>query len=213
MGAAVFTGLSVDRETASRVLDARWLPPVKRGDVDALMALDEPPTHVGIIDGQFLQYPSISPKEILAAMDRGVRFFGASSMGALRAVELAPYGMVGVGRIYELYQSGEIDADDEVAVAFDELEVRSEPMVNMRIAVAAAVDAGAVFPAGAELFLAAAKLLYFPQRTYRAVFDAVGDQLAAGERASLTRYLDTSAPDAKREDALAMLARMRDEMA
>jgi hypothetical protein len=177
------------------------------------MASEQPPTHVGIIDGQFLQYPSISPKEILAAMDDGVRFFGASSMGALRAVELAPYGMVGVGRIYELYRSGEIDADDEVAVAFDEVQVRSEPMVNMRIAVAAAVEQGAVSAAGASSFLAAAKSLYFAQRTHRAAFHAVGNELDPDERDSLARYLDTRAPDAKREDALEMLTRMRNEMA
>jgi len=39
-------------------------------------------------------------------MSRGVHVFGASSMGALRAAELAAFGMVGFGRIYDLFRTG-----------------------------------------------------------------------------------------------------------
>jgi hypothetical protein len=214
MKAAVFTGPSLDHAAAARVLDAHYLPPIERGDIDALMASPEPPTHVGIVDGQFLHRPSISPKEILVAMDAGVRLFGASSMGALRAVELSPYGMLGVGKIYGLFQSGQIDDDDEVAITFDPetLEVLCEPMVNIRIAAAAAVDEGAVSRAGADAFMAAAKSLYFPQRSYRAALHLANGALDPAERDSLERFLATRAPDAKRVDALAMLAAMREDM-
>ena len=44
---------------------------------------------------------SISPKEVLRAIDAGITLYSSSSMGALRAVECAPYGMTGVGMIYE----------------------------------------------------------------------------------------------------------------
>ncbi len=39
-------------------------------------------------------------------MKKGVKVYGSSSMGALRASELDEFGMVGVGRIYECYRSG-----------------------------------------------------------------------------------------------------------
>ena len=70
-----------------------------------------------IVDGYFDTVPSVWHKEILVAMQRGVHVFGASSMGALRAAELHPFGMVGIGQVYEWYRDGTIDADDEVAVA------------------------------------------------------------------------------------------------
>ena len=38
-------------------------------------------------------------------------------MGALRAAELHVFGMVGVGRVFELFRDGLLEDDDEVAVA------------------------------------------------------------------------------------------------
>src|SRR5688572_32760283 len=47
----------------------------------------------------------------------GVRVFGAASMGALRAAELQPFGMIGVGQVFQAYRRGHLTDDDEVAVA------------------------------------------------------------------------------------------------
>src|SRR5690606_34862608 len=93
---------------------ADYRPPVAMGDV--YRAAQERPACVAIIDGGFHHQPAVWHKEILYALARGIGVVGASSMGALRAVELAPMGMQGVGRIVELYRSGVVDADDEVAV-------------------------------------------------------------------------------------------------
>ena len=65
---------------------APQLPPVAQGDV--LRALAHQPRLIGIIDGYFDTVPAVWHKEILYAMERGVHVFGASSIGALRAVEL-----------------------------------------------------------------------------------------------------------------------------
>ena len=66
----------------------------------------------------------------------GVHVFGASSMGALRAAELHPFGMVGVGRVFEGYRAGVYEDDDEVAVVHASEEAGfaplSEAMVNVR---------------------------------------------------------------------------------
>ena len=65
-------------------LAALYLPPVKRSSLKPF--LDNPPSAIGIIDGEFYQSLALSTQEILPFLDRGVPVFGSSSMGALRAV-------------------------------------------------------------------------------------------------------------------------------
>ena len=77
----------------------------------------ERPQAIGPIDGYFDQRLSVWHKKILWALESGIPVFGASSMGALRAAELAAYGMTGVGAIFAKFHSGEWMDDDEVAVA------------------------------------------------------------------------------------------------
>ncbi|MEN3613807.1 TfuA-like protein [Plantactinospora sp. ZYX-F-223] len=213
--AVVFAGPSIDAATIAELAPVEVRPPVKRGDIDILLAEPEPPTHIGIVDGQFLQGLMISPKEVLRAIDRHpepVQVFGSSSMGALRAAELATEGMVGVGQVFELYRSGTIDADDEVAITFDPDSLRAlcEPMVNIRVAIAAAVDGGVISSDSAATLLTAAKALYFPDRTYAGILrlPVVREELSDTELVALREFLDTDAPDAKRDDAMAMLRRM-----
>ena len=72
---------------------------------------------IAIIDGYFERMAAVWHKEILLAIEAGIEVWGAASMGALRAAELAPFGMRGVGAIFERFASCELVADDEVAVA------------------------------------------------------------------------------------------------
>lgn len=213
MSIVVFAGPSAD-EAAIRAhaapAEVRVLPPVKRGDIDRLFAAEDPPSRVGIVDGEFLQGLSISPKEILRAMDSHAApvFYGSSSMGALRAAELADYGMIGVGRIAELYRSGRVDADDEVAVTFDP-DTRAalcEPLVNIRLALADALEAGRIAQDTHDAALEAAAALYFPERAYPRLLAELGGALPAAELQALRDYLDTERPDAKRSDALALVS-------
>jgi hypothetical protein len=199
---AVFAGPSLFGSESLGRTDVEFLPPVRRGDIDRLLARPAPPPAIGIVDGAFFQSLSISPKEVLRALDAGVAVYGSSSMGALRAVECAPYGMVGVGLIYQEYQSGRLIADDEVAITFDEETGRplAEPLVNMRFALAAAVEAGVADEALAERFLALAKRRYFPERTVALVLRDLGEEAEA-----LRRFLAGPAPDTKRDDALLLL--------
>jgi hypothetical protein len=48
-------------------------------------------------------------------LSKRIAFFGAASMGALRAVELEPFGMIGTGRVFE--------GDDEVGVLHGPAEI------------------------------------------------------------------------------------------
>ena len=94
------------------------------------------PAVIGIIDGYFEHVPSVAHKEVLWAMSRGIHVFGAASLGALRAAELLPFGMEGVGEIHAAYARGDLTDDDEVAVAHglaaEGYRPVSEAMVNIR---------------------------------------------------------------------------------
>src|SRR5690606_20419061 len=111
-------------------------------------------------------------------LQQGIRVVGASSMGALRAAELAPFGMEGVGTIYQWFASGELVSDDEVALTFDPIEYRplSEPLVNIRATLADAEAQGIIDRETARAVLEAAQALYFPKRTYPAILRAAKAQ-------------------------------------
>lgn len=204
----VFLGPSLPVAEARVLFDATYLPPVRRGDIDAL--LDDPPQAIGIVDGRFFQSFSISPKEVLRAMDAGIAVYGASSMGALRAAELHPYGMVGVGRIFAAFASGELDADDEVAMVYDPDSTRalSDPMVNIRFALEAAELAGVLSAAARAQLIQACKTLFYPDRSLRAVFALARNLLDEAEHEALVAWGRGEVPDAKREDARMLLQMM-----
>ncbi|MCG5218420.1 TfuA-like protein [Streptosporangium soli] len=210
MTAVVFAGPSLNPELVTHRQDIEILPPIQRGDIDALLARDKPPSVIGIIDGRFMQSLSISPKEVLKAIDLGIKVFGSSSMGALRAVECAPYGMEGVGKIFDEYQSGRNDADDEVAMVYsdEDYQAVSEPLINMRFAIAAGVSAGAFEEATGESFLRTAKRLYFPERTVAQVLRLLTGEIDDAEHRRVKAFFATSAPDTKRDDATELMSRV-----
>ncbi len=214
MTAIVFCGPTIDREEVRALLpDATVLGPAACGDV--YRAARKNPDAIGLIDGYFDHRLSVWHKEVLWALSRGQRIYGASSMGALRAAELARLGMVGVGRIYELYASGELEDDDEVAVVHDEAEQgyrpRSEALVNVRSTLEAALDAGAVSAATRSALLAYAKAQFYAERSYAALLRAApGLGVPRAELGALTAFLEGHGPiNQKLLDAREMLARMR----
>jgi TfuA protein len=150
---------------------------------------------------------------VVRALDAGIVVYGASSMGALRAVECAPFGAIGVGRIFQMFRTGETEADDEVVITYDPdtLRATSEPMVNIRIAMAHAAATKAVEKDTAELVVEMADHLYFPDRSYRNIGRLIAGRVSATE---LQRYQDFVAsgccPDQKHDDALLLLATMRE---
>jgi hypothetical protein len=186
------------------------LPPVKRGDVDAVLGRFPRLASIGMIDGEFFQSFSISPKECLEALDAGKKLYGSSSMGALRATELSVYGMTGIGRIYEMFASGELDADDEVAITFDPhtFSPTSEPLANMRISLAEACEEGRLSREIHDLAIGAAQGMYYPQRTYRNLLTLMKRVLAEDDFRELADCCQAPV-NAKQEDAWALLAAMK----
>lgn len=156
-----------------------------------------------LIDGNFGMVPSVWHKEILWALSNSVEVIGASSMGALRAVETKPYGMVGIGRVFNLYRFGVLTDDDEVAVAHGETEVNyipvSEAMVNFRYTLKRMVREKLITTKDATIVAARMKAKYFPNRTreeFAELLDAIGlyeDQIAKAQ----SWYHDVKYEDAK----------------
>jgi hypothetical protein len=125
----VFLGPTLRLDEAQAVLDAIYLQPVSQGDV-ILAAHAFRPRAMVLIDGQFEDRPAVRHKEILWAMAQGIVMIGAASMGALRAAELAPYGMIGVGLIYRWYRRWPLTAEDAVAVQSGPVELGFLPLTD-----------------------------------------------------------------------------------
>lgn len=206
MKAVVFAGPTITRDEGSALLDAEWRPPAAQGDV--YRAAREGFDAIGIIDGYFEVVPSVWHKEVLWAMSRGARVYGSASMGALRAAELADFGMVGVGEVFERFRDGTFEDDDEVAVVHAPAEegyrAISEAMVNIRATLRAAGQAGVISEAIRDALERKAKALFYPDRQLA---------LIAREEPALRAWLAGARVDLKRLDARAMLARVRDDLA
>ncbi len=222
MTVCVFLGPTLPRGVARRLLpEAILLPPVRQGDVLRVVE-QQAASAIGLIDGYFRQVPAVWHKEILWALSRGVRVVGGASMGALRAAELAEFGMQGIGLIHAAYQSGELppyrdafENDDEVAILHGpaELDYRplSEALVNIRCTLAAAADEDVIQANTRDRLLALAKALFYPQRGYPLLLRqgrAAG--LAGNELEALEGWLPVGRIDRKRSDALAVLDSLRE---
>lgn len=208
MKAAIFLGPSLPVGEASRRCSALFLPPAAQGDV--LRVARERPLVIGIVDGYFDGVPSIWHKEILWALTQGIHVFGASSMGALRAAELASFGMKGVGEIFRTFRSGALEDDDEVAVAHTDAgsayRATSEAMVNIRATLEGAERSGVVGSETCRELVAIAKALFYPDRSYpRILGEALERGLPSREIEALRGFVPIGRVDQKRQDALALL--------
>ncbi|MDH7596138.1 MAG: TfuA-related McrA-glycine thioamidation protein [Methanothrix sp.] len=203
----VFLGPSMPHDEARSILDADYRPPARRGDV--LAAARDGAEIICLIDGVFFQDSSVAHKEILEALQMGVRVIGASSMGALRAAEMDVYGMEGIGEIYRAYRSGEIAADDEVALVFDPvtLEPLSEPLVNIRHNLRLAVNEGFIDAKSAADLLEIARARYFPSRSYENLMKDATGRIPEETLLQFRRFLESRRADLKREDAIRALRR------
>jgi hypothetical protein len=183
-------------------------PPVRHGDLITLRP--GPGDTVVILDGLFHTCPPIRHKEILAALADGALVLGAASMGALRAAELHPYGMIGIGRVFAAYRDGLITADDAVTVQHTEDgRPLGEPLVNLAHTTGPAAERGLIGLDEARQIMALAAQLHYSRRSWTAV-----RRTAADRQPGLLPAIDTitdwqachpQAGDLKHADALLAL--------
>lgn len=202
--AVVFLGPSLPFAEARPLLEANYLPPADRGAVHRVLSRD--PRVIVLLDGVFHGSPSVWQRELLDAMDDGVVVIEAASMGALRAVELAPLGMIGCGQVFRWYRDAVIEGDDEVALLHGDTEsgyrALSEPLVNIRATLATAAREGCVSDEQAGELVEYARAMHYPDRCYRRL---LGSPVAAAwpsdVLATLTSFIATRRVDVKRADA------------
>ena len=210
MNVVVFTGPTLSPREARQLLgeQAVYLPPAGQHDIYRV-ALRRPRI-IALIDGYFQGMASVRHKEILWAISQGIHVFGAASMGALRAAELASFGMMGVGEIFAAYRDGLLEDDDAVAVSHGQRELdyapASEALVNIHATLNRAVGQGVLLQSTALGLAELARELFHPLRHYpRLLTLARRRGLDSGQLARLEAWLPDNRVNLKRDDALALL--------
>lgn len=205
----VFAGPTISQEQiCALVPSAEVHPPVASGDLLRLSLA--PGDLAAIIDGFYFQSGAVRHKEILALLKHGVHVWGAASMGAMRAAELAPLGMRGFGKIFNAYVHGEIEGDDEVAVLHASDDMGStgltEALINVRYACTKAVALGIISPEDSNRIIGAASAFPFFERTYPRILQGARQQGIAEQTSSaFLDFVRTHKPDLKYQDALELM--------
>jgi hypothetical protein len=200
MKVIAFAGPSLPRSRRAEFRGVEWKPPVEAGDL-----LKLPPgsaTTLCLIDGYFDHRPAVRHKEILLLLSRGTVIFGASSIGALRAAEMHPFGMIGIGEIFRAYARGTIVGDDEVALIHGAAEHDwrsfSVPLVDVRATLVRARRTGIIGAMEARRLLRSAAAIHYVERDWTAILAAGADP---ERRLGLAEWLRTHEVAQKRLDA------------
>jgi hypothetical protein len=211
----IFLGPSLSHEKARKIFDADYRPPAKKGDFLRLAA-DPGIKIVGLVDGVFLQdYPPTPIEVYQLARKEGVLLAGAASLGALRAVELEKFGMVGIGKIFQLYKMGRLNADDEVAVTFapeGDYRLQSEAMIDIRYNLYLARKRGVISKKAKSVLVRTAKEIYFPHRNYAHVIEQANSMhpALAGEIDSFGSYVASNRKSLKEIDAIRLVQYLKE---
>jgi TfuA protein len=178
----IFIGPSLNHDKARRIFQADYRAPAKKGDLMMLLtsysnSTEEPNStnFVGLVDGLFLQDYPPPPIEVYQLLsNKNFHVVGGASIGALRAIELEKFGMVGIGKIFELFRNGATDADDEVAVTFQQgagEDIQSEAMIDIRFNLFVACRKQIITDRVKRAIAKTAKSIYFPYRNYTHVLE------------------------------------------
>lgn len=205
----IFLGPSMSNEKAKAIFNADYKPPVKKGDLLRL-GLSSDISVVGLVDGMFLQdYPPTPIEVYQLVAKKNVMVVGAASLGALRAVELERFGMIGIGKIFDLYRKGKVTADDEVAVTFEEgsYRLQSEAMIDIRFNLFLAEKRGIIDKHARKILTRVAKKFYFPLRNYNEILDYSVDNSPeySNQFESFRSYIASNRISLKELDAIKLI--------
>jgi hypothetical protein len=210
----VYTMLTLDRSAVRALLPGATVAlPIQRGD---LVADIRSGVHVvAMIDGAFEQSMAVSPSEVLAAIRAGVRVYGASSMGALRAAELDQYGMVGYGRIYEQIKRSEVFRDDFLgqlfAVEGKRIRALSVTFTDFEFALLGLLGKGKITRKDTQLLLNHYRRLFYTDRH----FPGIRKRLEDAGLSRLVRFARLATDprlSQKGADAIGLLKKIRGDL-
>lgn len=214
----IFLGPSLSHEKARKIFDADYRPPARKGDFLRLAAADFDVVEmaIGFVDGVFLQdYPPTPIEVYHLARKNGVLLVGAASLGALRAVELEKFGMVGIGKIFQLYKTGKVNADDEVAVTFaseGDYQLQSEAMIDIRYNLYLAHKKGVINEKAKSMLVRLAKEIYFPHRKYTYILEEARNRypMLESEINSFGSYIRSNRKSLKEMDAIRLVKYLKE---
>lgn len=211
----IFLGPSLSHAKARLIFEADYRPPAKKGDLLQL-SVDPEITMVGLVDGMFLQdYPPTPIEVYQLATKQNMLLAGAASLGALRAVELEKFGMVGIGRIFELYKKEVVTEDDEVAVTFGQgdLRLQSEAMIDIRFNLFLAKKKGVIGSRTKRVLTRVAKNIYFPHRNYEEIIHVATktNPELAGEIEKFKQYISANRTSLKERDAIRLVEYLKEK--
>jgi hypothetical protein len=195
----VFFGPSISEAEVARLAACSHAPPIKRGDLAAVGDYDV----FVIIDGEFGQNLSVTPKEILAVIEQGKTVIGASSMGALRASELDRAGMIGVGWVYDYFRRSAVRRDADVALVYSPFDLKpmTVPMVDLEYWMEQASAAGLIRNKERTLLLKLARNIFFADRTPDRLMSELGRAIGGDTLDSLLAFSGGTIPSVKSIDA------------
>jgi hypothetical protein len=197
--AIVFFGPSIAESEVRKLAAVTHAPPIKRGDLAAAGDYDI----FVILDGEFGQNMSVSPKEILSVLARGKTVIGASSMGALRASELDRSGMIGTGWVYDYFRRCAVRRDADVALVYAPFDFKpmTVPMVDVEYWMEQASAAGLIGNKERARLLKLARNIFFADRSPDKLLDAVRRAIGGDTLDSLLAYCGGTIPNVKAADA------------
>ncbi|MFA1676257.1 TfuA-like protein [Rhizobium mongolense] len=205
----VFLGPTLAISDARKHLDALYLPPAGGGDI-AKAVITHAPSVIALVDGVFAQSQAVRHKEILWALSRGVRVFGASSMGAVRAAELAGYGMVGHGLIFRWYRRTVLADDADVAVPMAPAELGScalgDALIDIRLTLKKAERERVIGRCLRRSLDSLARSIHYTERSYRTILSlAANESEFEQELRNIDLWLAEGERKQKRDDAVGLL--------
>jgi hypothetical protein len=195
----VFFGPSIAESEVRSLAAVTHAPPIKRGDLAGAGDYDV----FVILDGEFGQNMSVSPKEILGVLERGKTVIGASSMGALRASELDRSGMIGTGWVYDYFRRGAVRRDADVALVYSPFDFKpmTVPMVDVEYWMEQASAAGLIGNRERARLLKAVRTIFFADRSLDRLLDAARRAVGGDTLDTLLAGCGGTIPNVKALDA------------
>jgi hypothetical protein len=199
MKTIIFSGPSISHQQLADLTCSDLAPPIRRGDIDRFFGHDV----FVILDGEFGQNLSVSPKEILSAMKAGKMVIGASSMGALRASELDSCGMIGVGWVYEHFASALIRRDDDVALAYSPVDLSplTIPTIDIEYWTALLMDKSVISASEKKIICHTARKIFYSDRTERILMRELERTIGVSHLQYLLTHTSGVVPNIKHLDA------------
>lgn len=188
------------------------LPPATRGALAA--AVNAGYTRIGLIDGAIDPASRLTLAELRQTLAiPEIEVFGAASTGAIRAVQLAPSGMRGIGRVFRLFRRGCLTDRAEVYVLHAPASLRYRcltlPLVNIRYTLRSMRRAGHLVRVDEHAILHYLQNVPWFDRDRNALSAAAYAVCGSSRCGRMLHDFDRCYRDVKREDALSVLSMLR----